>query len=288
MSGRFVPRLSSSSSRVYAFYLPLPLSSVPSISWRWQSNYAKWNCTRKDFFLKILKSQRLSTNAVKLWLYLMSVSWKFTASWLLLVRFVKYDSRIVVDYAKSWQFHANIWVHSIKLDNLISTTFINIRYFLEICWKIYITDNNEITFFMIVKSLREHTQSSKRNLFIHQTGWNYRFRRKHRCSRGSEAISVCRVSNDVTLRTLGAHHVNQVNVVPTMKAFAGSLVAGEIRFSSPPCRTHKIRSTTPYSRWLRWRHYLTSSFCRQHSEQESYYGQGKKHERIERSPLGIS
>lgn len=65
-----------------------------------------------------------------------------------------------------------------------------------------------------------------------------------------------------------------------MKAFvaSGRFVAGEIRFSSSPpsCRAHKIRSATPYSRWSWWRHYLTSSFCRQHSVQESRRGRRKK------------
>lgn len=121
----------------------------------------------------------------------------------------------------------------IKYGNLISIIFINIRYFLEICREIYITcsNDNKVTFFTIVKSLHTHLLNAICQL-IHQTGWNYRFCRKHRCSRGSKAISVCRVSNEVTLRTLEAHHVNQVNVVPAMKA--GSLVAGEIRFSFPP------------------------------------------------------
>lgn len=169
----------------------------------------------------------------------------------------------------------------IKLDNLISNTFINIRYFLEVRREIYITGSNYNKI-----SARAYA-SFKRNLLIHQTGWNYRFRRKHRCSRGSEAISVCRVSNDVTLRTLEAHHVNQVNVVPAMKAFVGSLVAGEIRFSSLPAVPIKFDQQRRILVGCDGVIILLRHFADNTREQESY-GRGKKHERIERSPLGIS
>lgn len=61
---------------------------------------------------------------------------------------------------------------------------------------------------------------------------------------------MCQAPNDVTLRTLRAHHVNQVNVVPRWKP-----PSARRRWNSPfvlpsSRRARKIRSGTPYSRWL--------------------------------------
>lgn len=140
----------------------------------------------------------------------------------------------------------------------------------------FLQSDNKITFFTIVKFLRERTHLLNAICLSARSSNGMKLLISSQTSmqsvafRSYEAIPVCRVSNDVTLRTLGAHHVNQVNVVPRWKPSPVRFVASEIRFSSsPPCRARKIRSATPYSRWLWWRHYLTSSFCRQHSEQES-------------------
>lgn len=93
---------------------------------------------------------------------------------------------------------------------------------------------------------------------------------------------MCQALNDVTLRTLRAHHVNQVNCGTTMKAFAGS---SSVKFAfrpSPPAVPVKFdQERRILVGW--WRHYLTSPFCRQHSEQGSYSAE----ETSRAFPLGI-
>ena len=79
---------------------------------------------------------------------------------------------------------------------------------------------------------------------------------QQQCNRGSipkthgALLPMCQALNDVMLRTLRAHHV-KIKLTWYRDESLRCRLVGEIRFSSFPCRdARKIRSGTPYSRWL--------------------------------------